>query len=351
MKQTEGYLKKIEYFKNKNFTYQLDSLTGILQRGIVLEYIEDLINSKKKFTIVLIDIDNFKHINDTYGHLYGDEVLIRVTREITRNVAALNGVVGRLGGDEFLIVLEDVTDYDVIWKTCRALSLSAAAISYFFDGRSDISVTVTMGIARFPMNADNYEALFNCADKALYRGKHKGRNCFIIYKPDMHANIDLKNIKSNYSTTNLFKIIFDFLTSENRKLEFKILDLFEFLCQYMDLDSICLNTKEGIRYHVGNEKFKNFGYISVDEYEKLKNQENMIIMNHRNNFEEVSPTLFPIIMSQDIRSFIAVECNCGYSSFGYLRIDMNRERSWSKEEKDILLVVARTIAILKAKGE
>ena len=162
----------------------LDPLTGVVTRGFILDFAQSLIAEGKPFTFSILDLDNFKFFNDTYGHRTGDAVLMDITKELalfTRDYA----VVGRFGGDELLIV--DIENREMEEK-CR-----------FFDEMyekqhllrkllkvddHELYVTGTVGCASFPEDAPDYDALFALTDKMLYQRKHRGRNCYVIYEKD-----------------------------------------------------------------------------------------------------------------------------------------------------------------------
>ena len=170
----------------------LDPLTGMLNKGAIKEYaMKALQKAKIKGTLatfVMIDLDNFKTINDTFGHMFGDTTLVNVARIITDAVGE-RGVAGRVGGDEFFIVLEGFEDGD---PAIRPLLRSIRShIEWYFKQRiSTVKVTCTVGTATFPLDADNYDDLFKLADHCLYVGKALGRNRFIIYTADRLGSVE-----------------------------------------------------------------------------------------------------------------------------------------------------------------
>lgn len=343
----ETYLSEIPFFKNQEVSYQLDSLTKVLQRGITLEYVQELIRLKKTFALFLLDVDNFKYVNDTYGHLYGDKVLVAVVETVKQVIEPYHGVLGRIGGDEFLMIVLDFKEYDEIYQIGRSVNVKMAELA---QKEEPILVTTTTGIARFPLDAKNYEDLFVCADKALYRGKNKGRNCFIIYLPELHAKINIQDIKANYTTTNMLKMIFDFLSDPRRNTEVKIISLFDFLMKYIGMDSICINGEHQLEYLVKKESLANIEWISNKEYRKLRGLDDMVIINKRAHIKEQSPFLFKKLVQQGIASCLVISCKVGHRDYGYLRADMSHQRVWSKDEKEILLVASKAIAMLKSEG-
>jgi len=106
-------LKKYEYFKDIDMNYALDSLTGVLSRANVLGFAKHLVDTKTPFMMGILDIDNFKLVNDNYGHMVGDECLKSVASNLAAYVGG-DGVVGRFGGDEFVVIYFKSQSYDDI---------------------------------------------------------------------------------------------------------------------------------------------------------------------------------------------------------------------------------------------
>ena len=100
------------FFADK--TNSLDNLTKLYNRDVIIEYVNSLIGKNIPFSLALVDIDNFKYVNDTFGHIVGDEIIKAVAATL-RNTLADNGIVGRFGGDEFIIVLPEIVEYDAVW--------------------------------------------------------------------------------------------------------------------------------------------------------------------------------------------------------------------------------------------
>ena len=108
------YLNKFDYFKDKDLSNRIDFLTNVLNRQTAFDYVNYLIEHNIPFTVCVSDIDNFKNINDTYGHLVGDRILKGVAY-LFENCIKDKGVVGRFGGDEFIFIFENITEYDDVW--------------------------------------------------------------------------------------------------------------------------------------------------------------------------------------------------------------------------------------------
>ena len=172
----------------------LDPLTGIVGRMHSMNFVHSLIAAGTPFTFAIIDLDNFKFINDTFGHKSGDTVLKAVTRSIAETLGE-NGIVGRFGGDELLMI--DLRDIDLEEKQRFFKNLyennSVLRRNIHLDSGSTL-ITCTSGCASFPDDADNYSDLFSLIDKTLYLGKSKGRNCYVIYQAEKHSGIEIKKL-------------------------------------------------------------------------------------------------------------------------------------------------------------
>lgn len=181
-----------------------DYLTGVLTKAEITKLVVSTIDEKKtqNVTLAIIDIDYFKKVNDVYGHMKGDEVLKKVA-SIIRHEVRDTGLVGRFGGDEFLVLFFDAYDMETMRERLRSIRTRVAANTVKTDTGEEISLTLSIGCAAYPKDADNYEDLFFLADFALYRAKEKGRNRYIIYGRDKHGTLeDIRNTRMGENPLN-----------------------------------------------------------------------------------------------------------------------------------------------------
>ena len=169
-----------------------DYLTDVLTKAEITKLAASAVDEKKipNITLAIIDIDYFKKVNDVFGHMKGDEVLKKVA-SIIRHEVSDRGLVGRFGGDEFLVLFYDVYDMENNRELLRSIRNRVAASLITTDSGEKISLTLSIGCAAYPKDADNYEDLFFLADFALYRAKEKGRNRYIIYSSKKHGSLEL----------------------------------------------------------------------------------------------------------------------------------------------------------------
>ena len=165
-----------------------DALTGLPNRVLLYDRIAQALREARrdgsKLAVLFIDLDRFKVINDSLGHSFGDEVLRSVARRLQAGLRE-SDTVGRLGGDEFLIVARRVTEPGDAARVAEKVVAHLA--SPFTVGGQNFVVTPSIGISLYPDDADDPEGLIRCADIAMYHAKEQGRNGFRFVTREMGA--------------------------------------------------------------------------------------------------------------------------------------------------------------------
>lgn len=173
--------------KELNILANTDPLTSILNRRALFRTGEELFEICKKrdlqFTLILIDIDFFKKINDTYGHPIGDEILIQLTKLITTHIRR-HDIFSRYGGEEFAIILKDTSESDNK-ITANLLGDIVRNHEFVVSNNIVIKLTISLGIITSSSKSSNFYNLVKMADKALYEAKESGRNRAVIYSDDL----------------------------------------------------------------------------------------------------------------------------------------------------------------------
>ena len=160
-----------------------DSLTKLLNKQTARIRAERYLSSdpgKKQCAMLIIDLDNFKQVNDRYGHMFGDAILSRAAREIEK-MFRLQDIVARIGGDEFLVLVRDTADRNLLTNRCNRLIRLFQ--NFFRDQKYDIDLSCSIGIALAPEHGTDYVELFHHADQALYLSKAQGKKRFAFYDP------------------------------------------------------------------------------------------------------------------------------------------------------------------------
>lgn len=163
-------------------TARLDSLTGLLNRKALMESLDLAIaRSSRQVTSVAflyIDLDGFKEMNDSFGHEFGDQLLVEVSTRIG-GTTRRGDIAGRLGGDEFGVVLEDLSINDSPDVSARRLTDVLGSSPYCVAGHT-VSLGASVGIACYPDDAQDARTLINVADEAMYKAKKLGGGCVSI---------------------------------------------------------------------------------------------------------------------------------------------------------------------------
>jgi diguanylate cyclase (GGDEF)-like protein len=171
-----------------SFVANHDALTGLPNQGLIREMLDHAIATSRRtgqqLAILLLDLDRFKNLNETLGHATGDLVL-RQLAERLRNQVRMSDTLGRSGGDEFIIILEQVSDAAGIALVAQKI-LDAIAAPLSVEGR-EFYFTASIGISICPDDRDGRDELVTCAEIAMYDVKEAGGNAYRFYRPDMDS--------------------------------------------------------------------------------------------------------------------------------------------------------------------
>ena len=164
-----------------------DSVTGLPNRHLLRERLDRAIKhearSHRHLAIMFLDLDNFKSINDTLGHDVGDRVLQVVANRLLACLRE-SDTVARIGGDEFTVLVEDMTTMESIAALAQQI-IDSLSLPFPLDGR-EMFCTVSVGIAIYPDDSESLDGLMKSADSAMYRAKEQGRNTYRFFTEDMH---------------------------------------------------------------------------------------------------------------------------------------------------------------------
>jgi diguanylate cyclase (GGDEF)-like protein/PAS domain S-box-containing protein len=178
--------KEVESKHHIAYLAQHDMLTGLVNRDQLARLLDralrEAADQHQSVALAYLDVDHFKHINDAFGHNLGDSVLREVAARLKRSVPG-HAEVGRVGGDEFMVFVTGVDSVEAAAALGQALG---AAVSVPMKLRHTMTTaTASVGIALFPLHGDQADLLMNQADMALHEAKSAGRNCCMLFAPEM----------------------------------------------------------------------------------------------------------------------------------------------------------------------
>lgn len=182
------FLKDIQAQKEKEEKLQkevhIDALTGAYNRKGIITHIEELLrqNPEAISACVSLDIDNFKEVNDTFGHLYGDAVLSETVKKIQK-LCRSDTLIGRLGGDEFVAFFPRLQSEEVLMHAVERLQ--SALVNTYTSGSHMVKTSVSMGISFYPRHGTTFTELYDKADIAMYHCKRNGKNGWTVYQDTM----------------------------------------------------------------------------------------------------------------------------------------------------------------------
>lgn len=333
-----------------------DSLSDLLNKRAVTEFAQNILSSRPSYNVnlILLDIDNFTQINNSYGHLFGDEVIYTIASIIKTEIGS-RGVAGRISGGGFLIVVEDTCDETDLRGILRAIRTKTEWA--FADRFENFRLTCSMGVSTYPTDSTSYDELFMQADKSLFIAKEKGKNRYVIYDIEKHGPVkkDIENKIAFLSSKKDASEKLIYLGSLAEMLVFgKVPDisvLLEQIRSLFSIDDICIFAGKDMKMLLscGNSISKNAGYIFSNNYTEKFTGDGIFVIDNVNELEGRDDNAFEILSSEHIGGavqYLITEQNIikGLISFCYIE----RFKKWSVADINYFAILSHTIsAILK----
>lgn len=337
-----------------------DELTGLLSKRTVVDYINNVFESDAKGTCYLcvLDIDNFKSVNDNFGHMFGDEVLVTVA-DIIKDAVGDRGVAGRIGGDEMLVFLEDIkdrVDLKSILRTIRT-GVEWAYKPMQTDNMQLLQLSCSIGAAAWPVDAANYNDLFKIADKMLYLAKERGKNRYIIYTPEAHREyLTDENPTAEAACKKVMNIDKEHLLLE---LTEQFLHRGIWSAQFvLEQTGAAFGLAEtGIYYDepvytpmhwradgrpVSDDSFS---YEKSVKFRQLFNENNLAVINHTSDLEFACPEAFKNLSEQGAYSALIYRMDGVIPGYVIFYKEEITSRLWTESEKTYLNLIAKMIEL------
>lgn len=316
----------------------LDPLTGVLSRAYSMKFVRSLIADKTPFSYTMLDLDNFKYINDSFGHSAGDRVLAAVAKGLA-DFADGFGIVGRFGGDELLLIDMKNTKVEEKEKFFRELYTASAALRIEMEfAEGSALITGTAGCATYPSDADEFDELFALVDKMLYLGKSKGRNCYTVYDKDRHKDIEIGKIAVNGVYTDMCGIRHEIEKAEG--FENKLKAVMPQLAEILKIRDLYYVREDGRMKSVTEPSWDG---DASDIAQLMK--EDVFSEGGLDPVEKDAPAFFNTLKSRCLGSALIVRIRHGKTVSGYLVCAVERKhRIWQENEIAILYYLAGLLA-------
>jgi len=340
-----------------------DSLTKLLNKDAARKQAEEYFSRQQDGALLIIDLDDFKQINDLHGHLFGDAVLVKSAQEIKKLFRGQD-IVARIGGDEFMVIMRGVADRNLLEQRCQQLVQIFRSTFRSYK----ISLSCSIGIALSPLHGQTYYELFQRADQALYRAKAKGKNRFAIFNPEdagylnqpgrtttvrnpidsdaepgmANDNIVRYAFQELYTSNNIEKSINELLSLVGRKMNVSRVYVFE----NSDDNRFCSNTYEwcnqGILPQI--ENLQNISYETD-------------IPGYADNFDEqgifycpdvaiLPKNIYDIVAPQGIKAMLHCAIREDGIFRGYIGFDdCQQARMWTKEQIELLRFFSESLSM------
>lgn len=335
---------------------QYDSLTGVYNKKTITEYAKKRISEEKekRIVIAILDVDHFKSVNDTFDHLYGDKVLARVGGRL-KEIVGEDGVIGRIGGDEFMIVFNGLDDDQVLRGMLRAIRTQ---IKWeFAEDFENLSITCSIGASIFPVNGRDYEDLFKKADCCLYIAKEKGRDRYVFFRDEMHRasyeamlNQNQLNAMKNPREIRELKNVASFMENAMTDSRKAILDAMRHMKDTFGIDNINIYYGEGMKkvYSFGSDipEAKDAMYVFSEEFQKLMGEnERFMQIGFADTFSDITPDFCGRMKAERIASTIQCYIGDKRNIKGLVTFNKCREASqWANYEIDCARIFAAVLS-------
>lgn len=334
----------------------MDSLTKVYNKKTITEYASRLVkqDTVNRISIAILDIDYFKQVNDRYGHLYGDKVITRVAKKL-KEVVGEDGVVGRIGGDEFMIVLKGINDDYALRGILRAIRTQVKW--EFKNDYENFQVTTSIGVAFSPNNGHDYEELFKKADFCLYVAKEKGRDRYVFFRDEMHRESYENSLNKKDKIINdgremrELRYLTDIMVQYNHDKKAAVMAMLEHMLSMYKIDNISIYKGEGLKdiVSVGApiKSESDMSYIDTDGFKILMGDKTYIASSFINKNQDVAPEFVDEMRRRGIHS--TIQCFIGTKDDvkGLLTINrMKAASQWAEYEIECSIITATLINMI-----
>ena len=369
-----GVLQDVDALKRAELALkeraERDSLTKLLNKASTQQLVTEYLSDKDKDSLsamLILDLDNFKLINDNYGHLYGDAVLAQVGAAL-KKLFRVQDFIGRIGGDEFLVFMRDIPNTELVHSRCQLILDNLREI--LTRNAAGLNVSCSIGTALVPNHGVSYTELFRHADEALYLSKSRGKNTYTVYDPNQNLAVlpDNMNMTTRidsdeepgmadasfvryifrrlYESDDIISTIDNILTYIGEQLNVSRVYVFE----NNDDNTSCSNTFEWCNEGITPEKdnLQNVSYITdIQGWPEVYDEKGVFYCT---DITQLAPQFREILEPQGIKSMLQCAIMDQGVFRGYVGFDeCSVNRMWTQEQINLLEFFAEVLAMFLLK--
>lgn len=357
-----GVVKSVKRKWIEKAYYQTDAsrdcTTGLINKRGIMEYVADRIkySESKDIEVIILDVDNFKTINDTYGHLFGDEVISKVS-DVIKSTVGSRGVVGRFGGDEFMIIMEDFGNKE---ELSALLTTIEKKLAWIYSGTEiGMKITASIGVSRYPRDGRTYEELFLKADKALYIAKENGKNCFVIYDGKNHEGVKFSQnakVRMQGSIVNWGDVVSESVLELHSYGKSAIPGVLKKITDASGISGITIYVGEKLQntYSDGlyEKKIDSFYDAHDKEYFKQFDESGNCVVRDVELLEEMEKQKIPTYQCKGVKAYLQCIIHKEDKPWVLVSYDMlGKEYNWSIIETNALSVISKMISQILSETE
>ena len=347
-----------------------DPLTKLYNRNVSRRKIDAYLSSRgenEQAALMIMDLDNFKEVNDRYGHLYGDAVLLRASAEISGFFRS-NDIISRIGGDEFMIFMKNIPGRALVEKRCQELISAIRHLHH--EQAEEFALSCSIGVALIPEHGTSYQDLFQRADRALYSAKTQDKGCFMFYDldnstpflyPAPAAKNNTEDAPSSVSNAQLIRHVFDRFC-ESRDVEGTVRSVLELIGRHVNASRAyvfendpenrsCTNTFEWCNDDISPQihLLQNIDYRDhLADYPELFNERGVFYCP---DVDTLPAPLREMLAKQNIKSLL----QCSIRENGVFRgfvgfDDCVSRRLWTQDQIDLLTFLAQILSMFLLKN-
>lgn len=353
----------IQEKKEMETQVNFDALTGCYRKGIFERLAEQHLQQYRdiEHTLIIVDLDNFKAINDNLGHQFGD-VVLREVGDTLKSIFRSSDLVGRIGGDEFMIFMKNTCDAKTI--VTKVSQILEQLDKTYQGAHHSYHISASIGVAAYPLNGDNFQELYDNADIAMFDAKNRGKNDFVFYTPTLSKgtmentlpfDVAARALSQHFDhkiVAKVFSLLF-----ESQDLEFSMASALAAIGRRFGVSRAYVfesspngtdcydNTFEWCAENI-LEELPNLQGLTFDQFEPLFSRANDEGIIYCNDFDSLGDDAAKeILEAQDIKSFLHAYIRSG-EKFSYVIgfDDCVHHRVWSPIEITTLLYVSKIMA-------